>query len=197
MSETESLPDVPDPSAHHLFRVPRKQLLPFFGQVPRLFAQEQARVHDAYQSCLYATEHDFTPEDLMRIEAAFGLEVAQWGSVDPLATIAALDRMRYPDTTGIARIAAVPGLSLRTVSHYLHFFHHTYPMYDKATLAGLATLGMDVPWSLVRDPEVYGLYIAALDELKDRIPFWCVPETNVHLTRIVQAALVGCGRDST
>ncbi len=167
--------------------------MPFFEAVPALFDARQAGVHDAYQACLYRTEHDFGEDDLRRIEQSFALSPAEWGTVDVHDVIARLDAARYPDTTVIALIEAVPGLSLETVSHYLHFFHHTYPPFTKASLAGLAKLGIGIPWTMVRDSEVYGLYIAALDELKDRIPFWCVPERNVHLTRIIQAALEAYG----
>ena len=194
VEESHEVVEVPDPSKHHVFKVPRETLLPFFQAVPRLFAEEQAGVDAAYQSCLYRTEHDFGVDDLERIENAFDLQPAQWGSVSPGAVIKRLDGMKYPETQPIGMIEAVSGMNLKTLSHYLHFFHHTYPIFDKPTLKGLAKLGIDLPYVLVRDVEVYGLYIAALDELKDRIPFWCVPEANIHLTRILQAALAGWGK---
>ncbi len=104
-----------------------------------------------------------------------------------------LDGLHYPETLPIADLRAVSGLDLHILSHYLHFFHHAYPIYTKAACASLERLGAPVPYTKVRDPDVYGLYIAAIEELKERIPFWDVPETNVYLTRIVQGALDAYG----
>jgi hypothetical protein len=169
-------------------------LEPFFRQVPALFRKEQAKVHEAYQELLYTTEHEFDPDDLQHIERLFGLASPQWAVGSRDEAIALLDGMRFPDTMALADVRAVPGLTLPVVSHYLHFFHHSYPIYSEAAVRALNQLGAPVPWTKVRNPDVYGLYIAAIEELRDRIPFWDVPETNVHTNRILQAALEGWGK---
>ena len=172
----------------------RARLEPFFREVPRLWWQAQAPVHEAYQELLYTTEHAFDPGDLEHIDRLFHLPTPQWGQESREAAIGLLDGMRYPDTTAFTRLRAVPNLTLSTVSHYLHFFHHTYPIYHPDAVRGLDALGAPVPWTKVRDPDSYGLYIAAIEELRDRIPFWDVPETNVHTHRILEAALEAWGR---
>jgi hypothetical protein len=169
------------------------RLQEFFTLVPRLYAAEQAKVQPQYQSLLYSVEHPLHEDTTDRIEAAFRLPHPEWESSSRRQGIAALDGLRYPATAPIARLRAVPGLDLRTLSHYLHFFHHAYPIYSGAACKGLERLGVQVPYVRERDPDVYALYIAAIEELKERVPFWDVPETNVYLTRIVQAALEAYG----
>jgi hypothetical protein len=165
-------------------------LAPFFAQVPRLFATAQAKVNESYQRLLYTVEHPLVESTTDAIEAAFALPHPAWNPGSRIQAIDLLDKhMRYPATTPIGDLRSIAGLDLRILSHYLHFFHHAYPIYTKESCAGLEKLGVPMPYVKVRDPDIYGLYIAAIDVLKERIPFWCVPETNVYLTRIVQGAL--------
>ena len=166
----------------------------FFESVPDLFRRAQAPVHDAYQRLLYTVEHPLEESTTDAIEAAFALPHPAWNPGSRRNAIDLLDKeMRFPATHAIGRLTSIAGLDLKVLSHYLHFFHHAYPIYDKPSVAGLAKLGVTLPYTKVRDPDVYGLYIAAIEQLKERIPFWCVPETNVYLTRIVQGALAGFG----
>ncbi|MCA1811014.1 MAG: hypothetical protein LC623_03265 [Halobacteriales archaeon] len=169
------------------------RLKEFFALFPRLYAAGQQKVQAQYQGLLYSVEHPLREDTTDRIEAAFRLPHPQWQAESRRQGIAALDGLRYPDTTPIANLRAVPGLDLRTLSHYLHFFHHAYPIYSEAACTGLTRLGVAVPYVRERDPDVYALYISAIEELKERVPFWDVPETNVYLTRIVQAALEAYG----
>lgn len=171
------------------------QLKAFFAQVPRLYAQEDAKVHDAYQRLLYTVEHPLHESTTDAIEHAFGLAHPAWSPGSRRQAIELLDKhMRYPATVPMAQLTAIAGLDLRILSHYLHFFHHAYPIYTREACVGLQKLGAPIPYVKVRDPDVYGLYIQAIDHLKEHIPFWDVPETNVYLTRILQAALDGHGR---
>jgi hypothetical protein len=165
----------------------------FFARVPELYRKTQAPVHEAYQRLLYAIEHPLAESTTDAIEQGFGLPHPAWTTGSRRQAIAMLDGLRYPDTRPLSDLRAVAGLDLRVLSHYLHFFHHAYPIYTRRSCATLERLGAAVPYTKVRDPDIYGLYIAAIDELKERIPFWDVPETNVYLTRIVQAALEADG----
>jgi len=165
----------------------------FFAQMPALYQAAQAPVHEAYQGLLYTIEHPLAEPTTDAIEQAFGLPHPQWTPGARAKAIALLDHLRYPATLPIRDLRAIPGLDLRVLSHYLHFFHHAYPIYDEASCRGLARLGVPIPFVSVRDPDLYGLYIQALEALKERVPFWDVPETNVYLTRIVQGALSAYG----
>lgn len=177
-----------------LIQFPDGALAPFFAQVPTLFGQAQAAVHEPYQRLLYNVEHPLEESTTDLIESAFGLPHPHWNPGSRREAIDLLDRaMRYPATLPIGDLRSIAGLDLRILSHYLHFFHHAYPIYTKESCAGLAKLGVTIPFTRVRDPDIYGLYIAAIEVLKERIPFWCVPETNVYLTRIVQGALQHLG----
>lgn len=176
-----------------LFEFQPAQLAQFWPQVPRLYWQAQSKVHEEYQYLLYHVQHAFQPRHLAEIESAFGLPPPGWSAGSREEVIRILDNLRYPNTRGLGELRAVPGLDLQTMSHYLHFFHHAYPIYTRESLAGLAKLGVDLPFTKVRDPDVYGLYIEALDELKERAPFRSVPETNVFLARILQGALHAYG----
>ena len=173
-----------------LIQFPDGVLAPFFAKVPELYARAQAKVQEPYQRLLYSVEHPLVESTTDAIEAAFALPHPAWNPGSRVEAIELLDKhMRYPATLPIGDLRSIAGLDLRILSHYLHFFHHAYPIYTKESCAGLEKLGVPMPFTRVRDPDIYGLYIAAIDELKERIPFWCVPETNVYLTRIVQAAL--------
>jgi hypothetical protein len=178
-----------------LFQFHEAALQRFFDQVPALYRRAQATVHEPYQRLLYTVEHEFGPEDLDAIDRAFGFPAPQWATGSRQEAIRLLDSMRYPETAPLAGLRAVPGLDLAQVSHYLHFFHHAYPLYTREACRGLERLGAPVPFVKVRDPDTYGLYIAAIDELKERVPFWDVPETNVYLTRILQGALHAHGSE--
>lgn len=169
----------------------------FFANVPRLYESAQAPVHQGYQRLLYTVEHPLAETTTDAIEAAFGLPHPAWNVGSRRDGIDLLDRaMHYPATRPIGDLRSIAGLNLTVLSHYLHFFHHAYPIYTRESCKGLERLGVAMPYTRVRDPDLYGLYIAALDVLKERIPFWCVPETNVYLTRIVQGALHAHGSEA-
>ncbi len=173
-----------------LIQFPDGALQPFFAQVPALFAKAQAEVQAPYQRLLYTVEHPLVESTTDAIESAFGLPHPAWNPGSRSQAIELLDQhMRYPATLPIGDLRYIAGLDLRILSHYLHFFHHAYPIYTRESCAGLEKLGVPMPFVKVRDPDTYGLYIAAIEELKERVPFWDVPETNVYLTRIVQGAL--------
>jgi hypothetical protein len=170
------------------------RLRAFYRAMPDLFRQAQAPVHEAYQRLLYTVEHPLSESTTDAIEAAFGLAHPSWNPGSRQQAIQMLDRMRYPATAAIGGLRSVAGLDLRILSHYLHFFHHAYPIYDRASCAGLERLGVPMPYVKVRDPGMYGIYIAAVEHLKEHAPYWSVPETNVYLTRIVQGALSAYGQ---
>lgn len=177
-----------------LFDFDEAELKRFFAQTPKLFATAQAKVHEPYQRLLYTIEHPLAETTTDAIEKAFGLPHPAWNPGSRREAIDLLDKtMQYPATLPIADLRAVSGLDLHILSHYLHFFHHAYPIYSKSACAALMRLGAEIPYTKVRDPDVYGLYIQAIEELKERIPFWDVPETNIYLTRIVQGALDAYG----
>ena len=180
-----------------LIQFPAGALKPFFDKVPRLFAKAQAAVHESYQRLLYSVEHPLVESTTDAIESAFDLPHPAWNPGSRLQAIDLLDRhMRYPATAPIGDLRSIAGLDLRILSHYLHFFHHAYPIYTKESCAGLEKLGVPMPYTRVRNADIYGLYIAAIDVVKERIPFWDVPETNVYLTRIVQGALHQYGAEA-
>jgi len=172
-----------------LFTFDATALKQFFATVPRNYAEAQRRVNEPYQRLLYTVEHPLAESTTDAIEEAFNLPHPKWNPGSRKEAIAMLDGLRYPATAPISDLRAVSGLDLEILSHYLHFFHHAYPIYTRNACRALEKLGAPVPYTKVRDPDMYGLYIAAIEELKERIPFWDVPETNVYLTRIVQAAL--------
>ncbi|HLF16319.1 MAG TPA: hypothetical protein VI796_02670 [Candidatus Thermoplasmatota archaeon] len=172
-----------DPAALHAF----------FQDVPRLYRQAQAPVHEAYQSLLYRVHHPLKPDHFDAVEAAFGLPHPSWNAGSREEALRLLDALRYPEARPFSSLRAVAGLDLRSLSHHLHFIHHAYPIYDAESCKGLERLGVPMPFVKVRDPDTYGLYVAAVEELKERIPYWSVLETNVYLTRIVQGALHGFG----
>jgi hypothetical protein len=168
----------------------------FFGRMPELYRRAQARVHEPYQYLLYHVEHPLAETTTDIIEEGFQLTHPHWNPGSRREAIQMLDRLRYPDTRLISDLRSVSGLDLKVLSHYLHFFHHAYPIYDRESCKGLTRLGIDMPYTLVRDATIYQHYIAAIERLKQRAPFQSVPETNVYLTRIVQGALRELGAEA-
>lgn len=192
MGLAATAPSVADLAARRLgirLAFDAEALQAFFGSMPERFLGQQRRVDPVYQGLLYRVEHPFDQGDLDRIDDAFGAPRPHWSRESAGQAIALLDAMAYPDTMALSGLRGVPGLSLAHVSRYLHFFHHVYPVYDEATCRALAGLGVEVPFLKDRDPTVYGLYVAAIEDLKERAPFWAFPEYNVSLQRVVQAAL--------
>lgn len=178
------------PDLQDLIQFQAEALAPFFARVPELYAKAQNPVQPAYQRLLYCVEHPLHESTTDLIEEAFRLPRPAWNPGSRRQAIDLLDgHMRYPATLPIGDLRSIAGLDLQTLSHYLHFFHHAYPIYTKESCRGLERLGVPLPYTRVRNADIYGLYIAAIEVLKERIPFWCVPETNVYLTRIIQGAL--------
>ncbi len=167
----------------------------FFEQVPELY-QATAAAQGSYQGLLYTIEHPLDRADLEAITRAYGLPQPRWTNQSADIAIQILDKMMYPQAEPLGRLRAVPGLTLSATTHILHHVHHAYPIYDELSCMGLARLGVDVPYVRMREPAAYGLFVAAVEQLKQRIPYWCVPETNVVLGRIVQGALRAHGRAS-
>lgn len=166
----------------------------FFERVKQLYEKAQSGVHEPYQYLLYHVEHPLHESTTDMVEQAFKLPAPHWTPGSRAKAIAALDGCKYPDTSPLAKLPDVPGLDLVAISHYLHFFHHAYPIYDEASVRGLARLGTEIPFTRKRDAKVYADYIRAIEQLKEAVPFWDVPETNVYLTRIVQGALSAYGK---
>ncbi len=167
-------------------------LATFFSRVPELY-RLTAGQQEVYQELLYTIEHPLGRPALERITDAYRFARPTWTNQAAADAIHLLDPLRYPDVGPLGRLRAVGGLNLSALTHILHHIHQAYPIYDKASCAGLAKLGLEVPFVKLREPAVYGLYVAAIEELKVRIPYWDVPETNVVLGRIIQGALHALG----
>ncbi len=167
----------------------------FFARVPGLYEAAARRQDHAYQELLYTIEHPLDRASLERITDAYGMRRPTWTDQAAADAIGLLDPIHYPDVGPLGRLRAVPGLTLSALSRILHHIHQAYPIYDDAACAGLARLGLAMPYVKLREPAVYGLYVSAIEELKQRIAYWNVPETNVVLGRIIQAALSEYGAE--
>lgn len=161
----------------------------FEADMPRLVKEGQDPVDAAYQRLLYGVAHEFGPAHLDAIDGLLGLGHPDWTRADKEDAIEFLDAAGYPETDVLHHLPHVDGLTLAHVAGYLHFFHHVFVPYDDATCRGLARLGVEVPFTQEVDADVYAAYTEAIEELKERLPYWDFPERNLSLQRVVQVAV--------
>lgn len=179
----------------HEFSVDRELVEDFWNRVPELFPIWHASVSKPYDQLLYAVAGPHTPHDLALIDRILGLEHQGWAAAPAQRIIRLFDGLDYPETAPLAGLEADADITLEQASRYAHFFHHVYPPYEEASVVGLAMLGIEVPWTEELDPEVYGRYTEAIEWLKEKAPYWALPESHVPRQRVMQSALAQWARE--
>ena len=179
----------------HAFDVDVASLRPFFDAVPELFGRWHATRAVSYDVLLYAVAGPHTPADLALIDRLLGLEHQGWAAAPAQRIIRLFDEMRYPDVTPLARLEADADITLEQASRYAHFFHHVYPPYERASVVGSGLLGLAVDWTEELEPDVYRRYTEAIEWLKEKAPWWALPESHVPRQRVMQAALAEWAHD--
>lgn len=167
----------------------------FLHELKPLFWRNQEREADAYERLIYALHPPGSADECNRLLAFRAL-----GEVPALGKRENEDRMkrilrtiRYPHVEILQEAAGIEGLTMPRLTTILHFHHPAFPIYSKALVEGLNSLGIvavyrdEVSEESVMD---YAGVIASLDRLKSAVTFENVPESNCFLTRVVEGALV-------
>lgn len=174
----------------------------FFVQVPELFPRANQRVWESYEETLFGMRRPVTHGNYWAVRRYVGGNPPQAAIADhrvhhDLERV--LGRARYPDASPLGLLEDFTEASTEFGSALLHFYNPAYPIYDEATVRGLNHLGVEVEFTARLDDgavDHYQTTIDAIQELKDAIPFYCVPERNYYLTRIIQESLWELGLES-
>ncbi|HVL86662.1 MAG TPA: hypothetical protein VM681_01445 [Candidatus Thermoplasmatota archaeon] len=164
----------------------------FFEQVPRLFWACHAREETAYHLGIYLAHRPPDGSEVARALAFRAPGPAPAVASDLVRDFqAALADLHYPDAKPLLRLAR-HGLDARQAASLAHFELPSYPLYEPLAVKGLLLLGRVAPMpGRLDEPGLrgYRTFMQQLDELKEAVPFTCVPEAPYYLSRVVEAAL--------
>lgn len=173
----------------------------FYDQVVALFRRANQRLWEPYEETLFLMNRPVTHGNYWRVKRFVGGNPPQ-NALNDARVHRELDRVlssaRYPDASPIARLEDFCEHQVEFASALLHFNNPAYPIFDEPSVRGLSHLGIQVSFhSTIGDTtsEDYQTYIDGIQELKDGVPFHCVPEKNYYLTRILQATLWELGME--
>lgn len=166
----------------------------FLDEVPSLFSRLHEKERDAYEEILYGLRVPATGPLLDRMARFRGgpsvPDLQKPGVADRVGS--ALRQPMYPSSEILVPLRGIHGLSLAQATTVLHFHHPAYPIYGEPAVRALNRMGFAVVYRTETDEDglgAYDGYVAALDRMKQRIPFADVPETNCFLSRIIECAL--------
>lgn len=167
----------------------------FLNDLKPLFWANQAKEADAYDGLIYRLHPPGSADDCNRLLSFRGLgPVPGMGKSDPEHKMQRLLRtLRYPDVAPLLEAGAIEGMTLPKLTTIVHFHHPAFPIYSKALVDGLNSLGIPAVYrEEIGEESIYDYagVIAALDRLKTMVTFENVPESNCFLTRVVEGALV-------
>ena len=174
----------------------------FLNELKPLFWANQAKEADAYERLIYRLHPPASAEECDRILSFRGLgEAPGLGKKENEEKVRRLLRnVRYPHVEALLEAQGIEGLTLPRLTTILHFHHPAFPIYSKALVDGLNSLGIPAVYrEEITEESVfdYAGVIAALDRLKTSVTFENVPESNCFLTRVVEGALVEKARRHT
>jgi len=167
----------------------------FFLRMPELFERANRVSWEKYEETLFDMRRPVTHGNFHRVKQFVGGNPPVMALRDP-RTFPELDRQlskaRYPRAGQLTRLDDFAEGGTEFATALLHFNNPAYPIYDAMSVRGLNHLGH--PLNFVREVTeeavpAYQTYVDLIQELKDEAPYYCVPEKNYYLTRIVQQAL--------
>lgn len=158
----------------------------FFECLPEAVAEEiEGPVGTAYDGVLYATSMPITSADVVRSLGFAGFEKESLKLPREAELRALLDEKPYPLLATLAPKDVASG----AWSTILHFHDPSYSLDSPEARRGLAHLGYNIT-----ELDPYAIFVAAIDDLKDRAPARAVPETHWFLSRLIQVGLEHWGR---
>lgn len=167
----------------------------FFRRMPDLFERANRVAWEHYEETLFHMRRPVTHGNLHRVKQFVGgnppvaalRDAREYPELDRQ-----LSKARYPRAGQLTRLDDFVDGNTEFATALLHFNNPAYPIFDARSVHGLNHLGH--PVNFVREVKeeavpAYQTYIELIQELKDDVPYYCVPEKNYYLTRIVQQAL--------
>jgi hypothetical protein len=167
----------------------------FFARVPELFERANRISWEQYEETIFHMQRPLTHGNFHRVKQFVGGNPPVAALRDP-RDFPELDRQlskaRYPRAGQLTRLDGYAEGNTEFATALMHFNNPAYPIFDARTVRGLNHLGHPIDY--VREVAeaavpAYQAYIDLIQGLKDEIPYYCVPEKNYYLTRIVQQAL--------
>lgn len=174
----------------------------FYEQVVALFQRANQRLWEPYEETLFLMRRPVTFGNYWRVKRFVGGNPPQ-NALNDQRTHRDLNDVllnaKYPEAEPLARLEDLCEGNAEFASALLHFNNPAYPIFDDASVRGLNHLGTQLNFNNeLGDTSVddYQAYIDAIQELKEDVPFYCVPEKNYYLTRIIQETLWELGIES-
>ena len=173
----------------------------FYDQVTTLFKRANQRLWEPYEETLFLMRRPVTHGNYWRVKRFVGGNPPQSALNDARVHRElnhVLSNAKYPDGGPLSRLEEFCEHHSEFASALLHFNNPAYPIIDEASVRGLNQLGIQLSYTHnIGDTTVddYQTYIDAIQQLKEGVPFHCVPEKNYYLTRIIQETLWELGRE--
>lgn len=164
-----------------------------FPLVPGLFERSKAAWEKPYNELIYGIERPLARQNIA--------DVVQWLDGGKLPTLGprevarindVMQAVRWPDVRPLARLKGIDGLTLPRAAAVMHFHNPSFPTFQDGAVQGLALVGRRVrrPLALGLEPtRAYRRYLEVLGELKEAIPYTCVPESHYFLSWVLEASL--------
>ncbi len=173
----------------------------FYRAVPALFHRANRTAWESYEETLFNMRRPVTYGNYNRVKRFVGGNPPVMALRDDRA-YADLDRLlakaKYPRVGQLTRLDDYADGSTELATALLHFNNPAYPIFDSMTIRGLQALGHDLAFTKTINEDTgaaYQAYVDLVQQFKDEIPYYCVPERNYYLTRIVQESLWQLGVD--
>jgi hypothetical protein len=173
----------------------------FYEQVTALFKRANQRLWEPYEETLFLMKRPVTHGNFWRVKRFVGGNPPQ-SALNDTRVHRDLDHVlssaKYPEATALARLEDFSEHQAELASALLHFNNPAYPIFDEPSVRGLNDLGTPITFHhIIGETSVddYQAYIDAIQELKEGVPFYCVPEKNYYLTRIIQETLWELGME--
>jgi hypothetical protein len=173
----------------------------FFEEVPKLFPRANVRLWEGYEETLFGMRRPVTYGNFWTVRRYVGGNPPQSAIADARLhreLDGVLSHAKYPDAGPIDRLEEFTEGNVEFASALLHFNNPAYPILDDATVRGLNQLEILISFNPKMQDDTVDTYQAVIDaiqELKDAIPYQCVPEKNYYLTRIIQESLWQLGQE--
>ena len=173
----------------------------FYEQVTALFRRANQRLWEPYEETLFLMRRPVTFGNYWRVKRFVGGNPPQ-SALNDARVHRELDHVlanaKYPSAGALSRLEEFSEHQTEFASALLHFNNPAYPIFDEPSVRGLNHLGTTLTFEkTIGDTTVddYQTYVDTIQELKEGVPFYCVPEKNYYLTRIIQETLWELGME--
>jgi len=165
----------------------------FFAEVPELFERSRPRWERSYNDLIYGVERPLTRANVEDIVTwRDGGKLGALGPRELGLVNETFARIRWPDVRGLSKLRGIEGMDLPRACALLHFYNPSFPTFDPGAKEGLALLGKRVKRPSKLDQEgvrSYRRFMGEVHELKERIPYYDVPESHYFHVWLLEKCL--------